>query len=154
MENEIKASIPFTVVFYVIDNPEEIELRIPTLDSELKNIWLVKLDAQKAGVQRDYQLPALEFPELDTMEVDLREAVLFCSYNTETRVISVFPNVDIQGSSEVVITLTSSDGLAIELTFKIFVSFINMAIYIPPVVIINDDDPIGRRNITVPYINK
>ena len=154
MENEIKASIPFTVVFYVIDNPEEIELRIPTLDSELKNIWLVKLDAQKAGVQRDYQLPPLEFPELDTMEVDLREAALFCSYNTENRVLSVFPNVDIQGSSEVVITLTSSDGLAIELTFKIFVSFINMAIYIPPVVIINDDDPIGRRNITVPYINK
>ena len=88
------------------------------------------------------------------MEVDLREAALFCSYNKETRVLSVFPNVDIQGSSEVAITLTSSDGLAIELTFKIFVSFINMAIYIPPVVIINDDDPIGRRNITVPYINK
>ena len=88
------------------------------------------------------------------MEVDLREAALFCSYNSENRVLSVFPNVDIQGSSEVVITLTSSDGLAIELTFKIFVSFINMAIYIPPVVIINDDDPIGRRNITVPYINK
>ena len=29
-----------------------------------------------------------------------------------------------------------------------------MAIYIPPVVIINDDDPVGRRNITMPTIDK
>ena len=29
-----------------------------------------------------------------------------------------------------------------------------MAIYIPPVVIINDDDPVGRRNITMPAIDK
>ena len=50
IDEEIKASIPFTVVFYVVDDPDEIDLRIPTLDAELKNIWLVKLDAQKAGV--------------------------------------------------------------------------------------------------------
>ena len=68
--------------------------------------------------------------------------------------MSVFPNVDIQGSSEVGIKLTSSDGVVVDLTFKIFVSFINMAIYRPPVVIINDDDPVGRRNITTPSIDK
>ena len=75
------AQIPFTVVFYVIEDPAEVQLRIPTLDSELKNIWLVKLDAQKAGVKRDYQLPGLEYPELDTMDIDLREAALFSSYD-------------------------------------------------------------------------
>ena len=87
------------------------------------------------------------------MEVDLREASLFSSYESESRTLSIRPNVKLQGSSEVEVTLTSKYGVKVVETFRIWVTFMNMAVYIPHIdEVEQNEDSVGPRYINAPPI--
>ena len=123
------------------------------MTGDLADIWLVNLDAHLAGTQYNFILPGLTYPTSDTMEVDLKEANLFCNYDPDSHTLSVIPSIDLQGNSKVDVTLTSDHGVKVDLSFKIWISFINMGLYIPQIPIYGKEDPVGRRNINLPPIN-
>ena len=99
--------------------------RVPTLRYELEDIHLFRLDGYDVGRRKDFRLPKLTYHLNDTMEVDLQEASLYARYDPETRTLSIWPNLEIQGSSEVIVKLTSGFGVTATHTFKIMVAFLN-----------------------------
>ena len=50
IEDEIQATIPFSIRFYEIEVPGIGKERFPTLTGDLEDIWLIKLDAHMTGV--------------------------------------------------------------------------------------------------------
>ena len=97
----------------------------------------------------NYILPGLQFPELDTLELDLKEAAAFAEFYPDSGILKLMPNIDFTGVYFITVTLTSDSGIKIEKEFYIWIAFVNIVFFngdvVPP---INDADPVGRRNIT------
>ena len=123
--------------------------RVPTLNGELQNIQLTRLTASYWRENYNYILPGLQFPELDKMEVDLKEAAAFAKFYPDSGILKLMPNIDFTGVYFISVTLTSDSGIKVEKEFYIWVAFVNILFFnveiVPP---INDADPVGRRNIT------